>query len=391
MWLRRLIVKLFQHTWGWYLRTKRKIKLVGEVPQTKGPALILANHVTFLDPVLLQLYFDEPIVYVAGNGLFRTKLLGRIVLWWGIITKSKVKADIQTAKGIIRHIKNGRVVGIFPEGMRVWDGQTKPFYFSTAKLIKTLKVPVIGCLIKGAYLTKARWARELGVGGMEMEYKTLLTADQIDQMSAEQIHQSIQTQLQHNEFDYNKRRRFKFKQKRRAEWLETMLFMCPNCQTINTLESHKELLTCRACHYQVRLNPYFEFEQVSPHPLHHTNLLEWNQWQMDTLKQHPQKIEGLIDDQVELFQQDKNLDEFHVIRLGQGTLSFVNQQFVFHSPIHHQVFDFEKMIGINVWAVNVLEFYYDDLLYRFTYHNKHLSAYKWEVLSYINGGVNLHG
>lgn len=391
MWLRRFIVKLFQHTWGWYLRLKRKIKLIGEVPQTKGPALILANHVTFLDPVLLQLFFDEPIVYVAGNGLFRTKLLGRAVLWWGIITKSKVKADIQTAKGIMRHIKNGRVVGIFPEGMRVWDGQTKPFYFSTAKLIKTLKVPVIGCLIKGAYLTKARWARELGSGGMEMEYKTLLTPAQIDGMSVEEIHQSIQTQLEHNEFDYNKRRRYRFKQKRRAEWLETMLFMCPNCHTINTLQSNKDLLTCQACHYQVRLNPYFDFEQVSSHPLHHTNLLEWNKWQMETLRNHPQKIEGLIDDQVELFQQDKNLDEFHVIRLGEGTLSFVNQQFVFHSAKHHQVFDFEKMVGINVWAVNVLEFYYDDLLYRFTYHNKHLSAYKWEVLSYVNGGLNLHG
>ncbi len=389
MWFRRLFVKVFQHTWGLYLRIRRNIKLIGTVPQTKGPALILANHVTFLDPVLLQLYFDEPIVYVAGNGLFRTKLLGRVVLWWGIITKSKVKADIQTAKGIMRHIKNGRVVGIFPEGMRVWDGQTKPFYFSTAKLIKTLKVPVIGCTIRGAYLTKARWSRELGAGGMEMEYKTLLTPDQIVTMSAEEIHQSIQTQLHHNEFDYNKRRRYQFRQRRRAEWLETMLFMCPHCQTINTLRSHKEHLTCQACRYEVRLNTYFEFEQISNHPLYFSNLYEWNKWQMRTLRDHPAKIEGLIDDQVELFQQDKNLDEFHVVRLGKGTVSFVNNQFVFHSPRYDQVFDFSKVQGLNVWAVNVLEFYYEDLLYRFTYHTKHLSAYKWEVLSYIHGGLNL--
>lgn len=391
MWLRRLIVKVFQHTWGWYLRVKRKIKLIGEVPQTKGPALILANHVTYLDPVLLQLYFDEPIVYVAGNGLFRTKILGKLVMWWGIITKSKAKADIQTAKSIIRHIKNGRVVGIFPEGMRVWDGHTKPFYFSTAKLIKTLKVPVIGCTIRGAYLTKARWARELGPGGMEMEYRTLLSPEQIQTMTTEEIHESIQTKLHHNEFDFNKHRRYRFAQKRRAEWIETMLFMCPHCQTINNLRSHIDHLTCQACRYDVRLNAHFEFEQVSNHPLYFQNLYDWNQWQMATLKEQPQKIEGLIDDQVELFEQDRQLDEFHVVRRGQGTLSFVNQQFVFHSSTYDQVFDFDRISGLNVWSMNVMEFYYDDVLYRFSYHTKHLSVYKWEVLLYIHGGLNLNG
>jgi len=60
--------------------------------------------------------------------------------------QKKIVSDFETVKTIIR-LKE-RVIGIFPEGARTWDGCPLPIIKSTSKLIKLLKIPVVTVIVK---------------------------------------------------------------------------------------------------------------------------------------------------------------------------------------------------------------------------------------------------
>lgn len=388
--MRRVVIVIYQFLFRGFFRLFFGVRRVGKVPKLKPPYIVLANHVNFIDPLIVQLFVKDPILYVAGTGVFRMRFLNRLVDWWGVIKKKKSQSDMGTVKHIIKSVQKGRVIGIFPEGMRVWDGQTIPIYLSTSKMIKNLKVPVMTCLIRGGFLAKPRWARESLKGRIELTYKEVLTRQEVEQLSVEEIQTKIQGQLNHNDIMFNRVRRIPFIGKHRAEYLESMLYMCANCHQVNTMQSHRDQLFCTRCGYRVKLNLYFDFVQISNHPLHFHDLYEWNQWQIKESALHPETYEGIIDSDVQLWKQSEH-SEYELILMGEGTIQFHHGVLQFKSKTHEHEFRFDEFVGANMWGRNTLEFYYHDHFYRLVYRNPRISAYKWEVLKNLKGSVTSHG
>jgi 1-acyl-sn-glycerol-3-phosphate acyltransferase len=56
-------------------------------------------------------------------------------------------------------VERGGLIGVFPEGVRTWDGSNHQLFTGIAKLIRKLEVPVYVCRLEGAYLVMPRWAR----------------------------------------------------------------------------------------------------------------------------------------------------------------------------------------------------------------------------------------
>lgn len=88
---------------------------------TEGPVLVASNHQSYLDPPLIgNLYHDE-MVYLARKTLF-TPFTRWLYSKWNAIPVDQDKPDMASLKTIIRKLKQGHRVLVFPEGSRTVDG-----------------------------------------------------------------------------------------------------------------------------------------------------------------------------------------------------------------------------------------------------------------------------
>ncbi len=353
--------------------------------QVKPPFVILANHACVLDPFLLASRVPYAVHYVVSDSNFRSPIVDFGLRLVGGIPKTKALSDLETVKRIVQIKARKGVIGIFPEGQSSWDGHSLPIYYSTAKLLKSLKVPVVTTRIQGSFLSLPRWARGPRRGRIDMHYTLALTPKQMRGMTVDEIYEHIVRHLDSDEFEAQKERRVRYVSRHRAEYLEIVLFICPDCRNIGTLKSGGNTIRCECCGYAARMNGYGAFEPVSG-PLHFPNLRRWNLWQV-------QHFEGVIDEALASGRTDPILSEARArVRegfksqplefRGRGILSLFLDRLVLDATEgrgESLVFEVDEIEGINVQNSEFLEFYYRGSLYQVTLLNRGGNSYKWNL------------
>lgn len=140
---------LFWPIWflGWVLVTVLGpvwVRGFGRVPK-KGPVLILANHQSLSDPIILQVACRRHIVFLANHDLFSMGLLTRFVKWWGAIPIAPNTPDRKALKEAAEVLKAGGAVCIFPEGGLSDDSTIKPLLPGVTLLARLGDHPTIIC------------------------------------------------------------------------------------------------------------------------------------------------------------------------------------------------------------------------------------------------------
>lgn len=90
-----------------------------------GPLVVAANHRSFLDPPMLGTWFPRTIHFMAKEQLFKIPVLGFLIDTVHAFPVSRDAADIGSIRRALRILKEGGVVGIFPEGTRNISGEAK--------------------------------------------------------------------------------------------------------------------------------------------------------------------------------------------------------------------------------------------------------------------------
>lgn len=97
-----------------------RIQVNSETPvPAEGPLIICSNHISMRDPIILAIVTKRPIHYMAKKELFGNKIFGKILSMLGAFPVDRESADIKSLKTSISLLKDGNIVGIFPEGTRV--------------------------------------------------------------------------------------------------------------------------------------------------------------------------------------------------------------------------------------------------------------------------------
>jgi 1-acyl-sn-glycerol-3-phosphate acyltransferase len=94
------------------------------VPAT-GAVIVACNHVSYLDPVVLGIGFLRPVTYLAKKELFAIPVLGPIITGLGVYPLDRQAGGVAAVRAALRALKDGRCVGIFPEGTRNLTGQVE--------------------------------------------------------------------------------------------------------------------------------------------------------------------------------------------------------------------------------------------------------------------------
>ena len=86
----------------------------------QGPVVVAANHLSFLDPVMVALAIRRNVRFLALDFLFnRSLLFDSLVACFGTIPISHEVAPIRAMRHAVSELQKGEVVGAFPEGRRV--------------------------------------------------------------------------------------------------------------------------------------------------------------------------------------------------------------------------------------------------------------------------------
>lgn len=127
-----------------------------------GGALIVANHQSFLDPVLATFALDRECHFMARDSLFRNPLFRRLIESLNAFPVKRGSADIGAIKETLRRLKNKQVVVAFPEGTRTHDGAIGPMLPGIVVVARKAGVPVIPAAILGAF---EAWPRSAPLPG----------------------------------------------------------------------------------------------------------------------------------------------------------------------------------------------------------------------------------
>lgn len=117
----------------------------------KGGVLLLSNHQSYLDPVLVALSLRRPMSYMARDSLFRNPAFAWLIRSLHAFPIQQGKGDTSAMKETIRRLHEGHMLNIFPEGSRTEDGEIGKIEKGAALVIRRADVPVIPVAINGAF------------------------------------------------------------------------------------------------------------------------------------------------------------------------------------------------------------------------------------------------
>ncbi len=126
-----------------------------------GPGILMGNHSSFMDAVLLEALLPRRIWFMTKNSQFSHPLLNALLRIAGSFPVRRYATDVQAVRNAIRVVRQGHVLGLFPEGERCWDGRMLPFRRGAIRLALALGGPIIPVGISGAYALMPRWTRRI--------------------------------------------------------------------------------------------------------------------------------------------------------------------------------------------------------------------------------------
>src|SRR5262245_41366971 len=126
----------------------------GNVPIT-GPVLIVSNHQSNLDPVLVGLACPRQLKYLARHGLF----FFPFNLWiraLGAIAIDREKGVIAGVRASLKALKEDNALVVFPEGSRTFDGKLQQMLPGFCLLARKSRATIVPAAIDGAFAALPR-------------------------------------------------------------------------------------------------------------------------------------------------------------------------------------------------------------------------------------------
>jgi 1-acyl-sn-glycerol-3-phosphate acyltransferase len=139
-----------------FVRVVYRVRIHGiEHIPAEGPALIVCNHVSFVDALVIIAASRRPIRFVMDHRIFKIPVLNFIFRENQAIPIASARDDREVLREAYRRIASalgeGDLVGIFPEGHITEDGELSAFRGGISKILATTPVPVVPMALRGLW------------------------------------------------------------------------------------------------------------------------------------------------------------------------------------------------------------------------------------------------
>lgn len=378
MWVKlrhKIIFGLLRPWFRLYFILRYNLK-IGRTKLEKGqPYIILGNHQTTLDPFILSMSFRRPIYFMSSIDLFSNRFIGRVINFLvAPIPKNKSQSDTNAIRITKTVVNEGGTVSIFPEGNRTYSGKLGYVDYSIVKLIRMLKIPVITYNINGGFGYDPRFSKVIRKGRASAGVKRIVPYSEIEKMTNDELYNLIISDLSVTEVPTS----VKFKHKRRAEYLERVLYHCPVCGAYESLRSNKEKFVCNKCNLVIEYTENLEFKSDNKDFIFRY-VYEWFDYQVKQI------VARKYDDS--LIYSDNDVRYF-LVRfkrgrkcLNYGCLKMYKDRLTIESPKATDTIKLDTVSGMTVLGKNKLNIYVGTKTYQFK-GNLRFSALKYMQLFY---------
>lgn len=361
MWIKlrhKVFTATFRHFFKLYFKIKYRAKFDKAIKLNDG-ALVISNHVTTMDPLMVSLLFKGPVYHMMSKDILMHRFSGKIIQYLvNPIPKEKGKStDITAIKNCVRVAKENGVINIFIEGNRTLSGELCYVDESIIKLVRLLKKPLYIVNIVGGYHTDPRWANTIRRGKMYLKRQRVLEYEEIKKLSDEELFKVIIENLTVNDFDSD----ICYKGKKLAEHLERVLYICPVCGKYHTISTKKNTIKCSNCGLNIEYTPNFKFVTDNKEfKFKHVN--EWYNYQVEVIK------DKYYNDNEIIYQNNVGVyvPKVHEKKefLGESNMILYNDRFEFIFENDKLVLDFNSIEGITLVGKKKMNIYVNDKTYQ---------------------------
>ncbi len=287
----------------------------------KPPYMMLSNHMYFIDFELAAMGTGMHRVnnVVSIDGYYRRPWLLELI---GAICTRKFTMDMHLIKSIYKVIRRGDVLSMYPEARYSPAGVTSYLPDSLGRLVKRAGAPVVVVIHHGNHLHSPFWNfRNKRRVPMHTVMKQVLTAEQLKDMSPEEINDVIRAEFAYDDYRYQKDNGILIKEKFRAEGLHKILYQCPHCMAESKMASKGTEIFCTECGkrwewqedgYLRALEGETEFDHIP----------DWFNWEREQVRKQIENGEYSFCDDVDIYSLPRCWRFEH---LGKGKLT--------HDPI----------------------------------------------------------
>lgn len=131
----------------------------GENVPREGAFVIASNHVSGLDPVVMELACPRHIGFISKKEAMRNPFIRFFAFVYSAVPVDRSKLDLNTARVAINMLRSGMPILVTPEGTRSPDPALRPFKSGYLKLAASAGVPVVPAAIRGTFEVLPRHRR----------------------------------------------------------------------------------------------------------------------------------------------------------------------------------------------------------------------------------------
>ncbi len=133
-----------------------RVSGIKHVPRGGG-VLLVANHQSYLDPVVLGVQIKRPLSFFARSELFSNRWFGALLRGLNAFPVRQGEGDVAAVREAIARLQRGDALAIFPEGGRSEDGNLQPMQPGVALIVRRAGVPIVPVMIQGTFVAWSKW------------------------------------------------------------------------------------------------------------------------------------------------------------------------------------------------------------------------------------------
>ena len=141
---------------------------------SEGAAILVSNHVSMWDPIVAGCSVPRNVSFMAKEELFRNPLLGKLFRTLDAFPVKRGRGDTSAIRNSLKVLRNGQVLGLFPEGTRSKTGDLQKGLPGMILLMEKSKAPIVPVRVNGTknFLTR-------GWGNIEVIIGKPITPDEL--------------------------------------------------------------------------------------------------------------------------------------------------------------------------------------------------------------------
>lgn len=301
----------------------------------------------------------------------------------GVIAKMLYQPDVHATKQVLRAVKLGGSIMIFPEGIQSTSGSTHPINPATMKLLAKLKLPVALVTLKGSYFTRTRYSSDVKKGKITVEYSKLFDKEDFNNLSKDELYNKMLNSFQYNEFDDHKENKVAFYGKKpNIHGLDNIIYKCPNCLNEFGFSILGDSMYCRKCGFTVSMDQYYDIKAVKEN-LPFENIDEWYKWQRSLISKEVREDGFVLSAKVKIgnINTRKLKGNFSLEYHGEGTLTLTNKGLTYCGTDKGEnvelFFNPKQVYSLSMSLQYDVDLYYCGVYYNFKFLENEKQVVKW--------------